>query len=155
MLWFLLAKEKSVFKAVLLVFFGLLSAAASVALISVLAGGFSNALAVVKHWRQAIPANTYAIQYQSGPWYQFFEGFWIMSPVSSALCLIGICCALFLRNQRAAVGGIIFFFLRIYGYSCGHALPAEYAVYKRPVGPVLPVKRAGPVVYHPVCRSEA
>lgn len=87
--WVLAIREKDPVKGV---YFIAACAAAGLLSFSVLAyvtGGFGQLLQIFGHIKDAMPTNTYAIEYQSGPLYRFLEGFWIISPVSSVLFLIG------------------------------------------------------------------
>ncbi|MBN1527143.1 MAG: hypothetical protein JW919_06155, partial [Candidatus Omnitrophica bacterium] len=121
LLWVLIVKEKNYAKGALLAAASALSVAVSIAILAHAVGGFQELITIFRHWKSAIPTNEYAIQYQSGPWYRFLAGFWIVSPVSALLCVIGIAGTL-LRpgayqkiatlppcKDRASVLGIIFF----------------------------------------------
>ena len=86
----LLVKEKAISKGVLLIAASIVGAGASVACTAYVSGGLPNALEAMRHFSEALPGNTYAVEYQTGPWYRFVGGFWIISPLSAILCLVGI-----------------------------------------------------------------
>ncbi len=88
--WVLFFREKLFINGSILIMGGALGLSLSVFLLVNAAGGLTPVLEVIKHVKEAMPTNTYAIDYQSGPWYQFLQGFWIMSPVSVLLCVLGI-----------------------------------------------------------------
>ncbi|MDD5679781.1 MAG: hypothetical protein PHI59_00865, partial [Candidatus Omnitrophica bacterium] len=90
LLWVLLIEEKAVSKSILLIACSAVGVAITAATLLYIGGGISNILASLQCWVGAIPTNQYAIEYQSGPWYYFLQGFWIVSPVSMLLCFIGI-----------------------------------------------------------------
>lgn len=83
-------RERSFIKSTLLVVFTLLGISISVLILGHVAGGIPRVLEVLKHVKDAMPTNTYAIDYQTGPWYRILEGLWILTPISFALCIIGI-----------------------------------------------------------------
>ncbi len=83
-------KEKSFIKSALLVVFTLLGISISVLILGHVVGGIPRVLEVLKHVKDAMPTNTYAIDYQTGPWYRILEGLWILTPASFVLCIIGI-----------------------------------------------------------------
>jgi hypothetical protein len=83
-------KERSFIKSTLLVVFTLLGISISVLILGHVVGGIPRVLEVLKHVKDAMPTNTYAIDYQTGPWYRILEGLWILTPASFVLCIIGI-----------------------------------------------------------------
>ncbi|MFA6078280.1 MAG: hypothetical protein WC779_00830 [Candidatus Omnitrophota bacterium] len=96
--WVLFVREKLFLNGSILIICGALGAAVSLFLLTNAAGGLAPVLQVIKHVKEAMPTNVYAIDYQSGPWYQFIQGFWIMSPVSIFLCVIGVAGILMPKN---------------------------------------------------------
>ena len=121
--WLLTVRNKLFFRGILLLTFSLLGLGISAFLLARFIGGFSIIFEVLRHIKEAVPTNTYAVQYQSGPWYSFFEGFWILSPTNTILCLIGIFSALIFNKlplkfgilsdgrSRTMILGIIFFMI--------------------------------------------
>ncbi|OGW75836.1 MAG: hypothetical protein A2Z72_04195 [Omnitrophica bacterium RBG_13_46_9] len=115
-------KEKSFAKAFLFICLSALGVGISLALLSCAAGGTSNYIRVLAHIKEAMPENSYATTYQSGPWYHFFGAFWRVSPWNAVLFLFGIA-GMFLSgtlpgkakmvsdNSRSSVFGIIFFMI--------------------------------------------
>lgn len=53
-------------------------------------GGARPVLQLYQHTGQALSWNQYAQLYQRGPWYSFPLGLWVLSPVTTLLCLLGI-----------------------------------------------------------------
>ncbi|MBU0895405.1 MAG: hypothetical protein KJ584_02290, partial [Candidatus Omnitrophica bacterium] len=92
--------EKSFIKSALLVVFTLLGIGISVLILGHVAGGIPRVLEVLRNIKDAMPTNTYAIDYQTGPWYRILEGFWILAPVSFVLFIIGIA-GVFSGDHRA------------------------------------------------------
>ncbi|MBU0604818.1 MAG: glycosyltransferase family 39 protein [Candidatus Omnitrophica bacterium] len=92
--------EKSFIKSALLVVFTLLGIGISVLILGHVAGGIPRVLEVLRNIKDAMPTNTYAIDYQTGPWYRILEGFWILAPVSFVLFIIGIA-GVFSGDRRA------------------------------------------------------
>lgn len=127
LLFTFLIKEKSFTKAILLVALGGLGMAMSVVYLAHAAGGLSNILEVWQHVKEAMPTNRYAIEYQSGPWYQFVGSAWIVSPVNTILFLIGMLGTFFsgssdsrspvsaIDKNRDIIFGIIIFIITFMG----------------------------------------
>lgn len=123
LLWVLLIKERSFLKGIIFIVFSVLGAGTIIFTLTRLIGGFPALLKILGHVKEGLLANTYAIEYQSGPWYHFLQGFWIMSPVNTLFSIIGIGGVfLFSRPRRKikplpidknsnAVFGIIFFMI--------------------------------------------
>lgn len=83
-------KERSFIKSALLIVFTLLGISISILILGHVVGGIPRVLDVLKHVKDAMPTNTYAIDYQTGPWYRILEGLWILTPISFVMCIIGI-----------------------------------------------------------------
>jgi hypothetical protein len=98
-------KKKSFVKSALLAVFTLLGIGISIIILGHAAGGLPRVLEVLKHVKDAMPTNTYAIDYQTGPWYRIFEGLWILVPAGFILCVIGIA-AVFFTDRRGQAGNI-------------------------------------------------
>lgn len=94
-LWILLAREKAVLRASLLVSFAAIGVILSVSLLAYASGGVLHVIEVLKHHKEAMPTNQYAVDYQTGPWYNLLLGVWIMSPANTILFVIGIIGLLF------------------------------------------------------------
>ncbi len=106
----LLYKEKAILKAFLLGAFSVLSIVASITVLSHFTGGFSNVLEVLRHLKEGLPTNAYAIESQTGPWYYLPGSFWIISPLNAILCVTGVVAALIFNKQnRDTVLAIIIF----------------------------------------------
>jgi tetratricopeptide (TPR) repeat protein len=55
-----------------------------------ISGGVSPVLQLYQHMEQALSWNQYNHLYQRGPWYSFPLGLWVLSPVTTLLCAVGI-----------------------------------------------------------------
>jgi tetratricopeptide (TPR) repeat protein len=55
-----------------------------------ISGGARLVLQVYQHMEQALSWNQYNHLYQRGPWYSFPLGLWVLSPVTTLLCGLGI-----------------------------------------------------------------
>ncbi|MFH1798707.1 MAG: hypothetical protein ABH844_05160 [Candidatus Omnitrophota bacterium] len=109
-LWMLVVKEKAFLRAFALTVSAFLCAAISLVFLARVSGGFSAIIEVLTHLKETMPVNGYAVEYQSGPWYEFLEVFWIISPVNSFLCLVGTAGTVIGRvKNRALTGGLISF----------------------------------------------
>lgn len=99
-------------------------------------GGLQNVFQLYGHMTEGLRSNSYVYLFQSGPWYAMPLGFWVLSPVSMLLCLLGVG-QLFLRRERferwlnldprqsAAASGMAFFLVAVLvaatvpqGYKC-------------------------------------
>ncbi len=110
LLWLLIIKEKSLIKGISLAAASALGAAVSISIMAYLTGGFSNLIEIMAHIKEGMPTNTYAVEYQMGPWHHFLGSFWIVSPVSATLCMIGLLMApLTDIKERYTLYGMIFF----------------------------------------------
>ncbi|MFH1846510.1 MAG: hypothetical protein ABH869_03015 [Candidatus Omnitrophota bacterium] len=94
-LWVLLKRERDTGKAVKLIAGAVLGAGISMGLLFYLTGGPGDVLKVLIHIKEGWPFNQYAVNYQSGPWYYFLEGIWIMGPVNMVLFAVGVLISLF------------------------------------------------------------
>jgi hypothetical protein len=83
--------------------FTLLGISVSILVLGHVAGGIPRVLEVLKHVKDAMPTNTYAIDYQTGPWYRILEGLWILTPAGFALCIVGIV-GVFLGDHHSKQG---------------------------------------------------
>jgi hypothetical protein len=130
-LWILFINEKAFIKGALFIIASGVGAAISALILIQAAGGIKPIYQVMQHVKLGLPTNTYAIEYQSGPWYNFLQGFWIISPLSAFLFILGVAGVvlhkgklqkyLTLTNTKA-VYGIIFFTIAFMVFSI--ALPA-------------------------------
>jgi hypothetical protein len=123
LLWILFVKERSFLKGFIFMIVSGLGAGISLLALAYAAGGIKPIIAVLTHVKEAMPTNAYAIQYQSGPWYYFLQGFWIISPLNASLCVFAIVEAFlgsetlqkgtFLANGKnpSAIFGIILFMI--------------------------------------------
>lgn len=66
-------------------------------------GGTGPVLQLYQHMTQALAWNEYVHLYQRGPWYSFALGFWVLSPVTTLLCGLGIS-QIILRRKPFALG---------------------------------------------------
>ena len=71
----------------------------TIALIANSIGGFSVMVQTVSNWLTAHEANSYAIEFQSGPGYFLLRGFQVISPVAALFCVIGLAVMLLSRRR--------------------------------------------------------
>jgi 4-amino-4-deoxy-L-arabinose transferase-like glycosyltransferase len=118
-LWMCIAKQKHFLKALLLSLSGIVGIIISVSALVISAGGLNPILTLYKHFIETMPANAYAVEYQSGPWYYLLGGLWLLSPVNLFLCIVGIFSGIFVPSSininKNAVRGIIFFMVSFIG----------------------------------------
>jgi hypothetical protein len=115
----LLWRERAVAKAIVLMLLGGMGFFAAGFILVAVVGGPGVALEVLRHVKDAMPTNAYAIDYQTGPWYRIPEGLWILTPACFILCIFGIGANLirFRDNAsaiadgyaRTVISGMIFF----------------------------------------------
>lgn len=123
LLWILLVNEKSFLKSTLLLTFSALGAVISIVFLLQATGGVSAVKEVLMHMGKAVQGSVYARQYCSGHWYRFFEMLWMLTPLNTILCFIGIIGACLpddiyqkgpivpINENRNVIFGIIFFMI--------------------------------------------
>jgi 4-amino-4-deoxy-L-arabinose transferase-like glycosyltransferase len=98
-LWVMLIQRKQ-FRSGLALMAGVLAGTGvSVAWIANSIGGLTVLVQTVTNWLGAHEANTYAIEFQSGPGYFLLRGFEIISPVAGLFCVIGLTVMLLSRRR--------------------------------------------------------
>jgi hypothetical protein len=104
-------KEKNISKSIYFILYGMLGAVIGITIFARAAGGINNILTVLRHVKDAMPTNAYAIKYQTGPWYNLIYGLWLLSPASTLLYFVGIFSAVLRKDlkEKTAVFGLIFF----------------------------------------------
>ncbi|MBF0489915.1 MAG: hypothetical protein HQL15_04780 [Candidatus Omnitrophica bacterium] len=91
-------KKKSIAGSVIVMIIGLLGMATSFILLLIVCGQFSEIKELYQHLTKSIPYNEYDLQYQTGPWYQILELFWILTPLFTLFTLLG--CGITLLYNR-------------------------------------------------------
>lgn len=89
-LWVLFIKEKSFPKGFLVILSSTLGMGMSILFLLHLTGGVSAVKEVLTHLKWALQTSEYARNYGSGPWYQFFEMLWMLTPLNTVLVFAGI-----------------------------------------------------------------
>jgi hypothetical protein len=126
-LWLCVVKQRYLLKGTFLILSGILGITISISALVISAGGLNPILTLYKHFIETMPANTYAVEYQSGPFYYLLESLWELSPLNLILCLVGILGTISpkpltqkispicnIRNSNA-IFGIIFFMVVFIG----------------------------------------
>lgn len=117
-LWITWVKERSFPKGALFLAFSLAGASVSLLVLTHTVGGITPVIRVIEHIRAGLLTNSYAIRYQTGAWYRFLQGFWVISPLNSFLFLVGLIVTLLpdkgiIKDRRPILGvmafAIIFF----------------------------------------------
>lgn len=109
-------RERSIIKAAFLIILTSIGICLSIFVVSHVVGGLERYLVVLKNWTKAMPTNTYAVEYQNGPWYSILEGLWILTPAGFFLAVAGIAGSLIDKAPRsAAAKGIVFILLAFLG----------------------------------------
>ena len=119
-LWFLFYKERNFVSGSLLILGIVIGSFFSVALLAYACGGVNAIFAVLRHVKEAMPTNIYALEYQTGAWYNLLQGFWILTPFNALFCPLGMATLLHdtLRpnskeradnKRRYAFVGLVFF----------------------------------------------
>lgn len=101
LVWILFAENKDHLRGAIAMALVVLGLIVSASILVHASGGIGQLLEVYNNWKHSVQANFYNIEYQSGPWYSFLEGFWIISPAGSILCVVGILGA---WKKRASAG---------------------------------------------------
>lgn len=99
-------QEGSLRKCFYLMIVSAFVAAASFAALAWCSGGVFFVLETIQHSALARGWNKYGHEFQSGPWYSFFLGFFALSPITTLLSVAGIATMTFPRSP--AVGGLSF-----------------------------------------------
>ncbi len=68
----------------------LVTAICSFSVMAIACGGLGPALDAARHTGTAALGNPYGIYYQSGPWYSYAIGLWILSPFTAFCCAVGL-----------------------------------------------------------------
>ncbi|MSO20083.1 MAG: hypothetical protein EXQ56_06390 [Acidobacteria bacterium] len=89
-LWVMLVQRKEYRNGLTLMVGGLVGTAAILAWLAYAIGGFSVLVETVLNWRGAHVANTYALEYQSGPGTFLLRAFYVISPMAGVLCAVGL-----------------------------------------------------------------
>jgi len=110
LLWVLCVKGKTYTKGIILVAISCVGVGISVLLTLYSSGGIPAVLETMRHFNEAIPTNTYSIEYMSGPWIHFIGAFWIISFVNASLWVLGAAVVFLQRDvkNRGINSGIIF-----------------------------------------------
>lgn len=106
LLWTLFFKERAFFRGLLLISLAALSGAVSILILSYTSGSFEAILETLRNFKTVATTAQYAIDYQSGPWYYFVQGFWILSPTTTILFFVGILGTIFLNNRLKTIAFI-------------------------------------------------
>lgn len=85
-------KERSLSRASIVVVIAILTLATSLFALVKSAGGISTILEVLRNWKEAMPTNAYALEYQTGPWFRLVEGLWILTPFFTISAFLGSIC---------------------------------------------------------------
>jgi hypothetical protein len=99
-------QEGSLRKCFYLMIVSAFVAAASFAALAWCSGGVFSVLETIQHSALARGWNQYGHEFQSGPWYSFFLGFFALSPITTLLAVTGVATMIFPRSP--AVGGLSF-----------------------------------------------
>ena len=75
-MWILLIKKKKFLEGLGFVALNALGAGLSIYALSCAIGGLPAAAEVLRHLKEGIPSNAYALEYQTGPWHIFIASFW-------------------------------------------------------------------------------
>jgi hypothetical protein len=68
------------------------------------AGGLTTVWSVWSNIPKANAANSYALEYATGPGYQLIAAYWLMSPLTTAMAFAGVWLTLWRDRGRAALG---------------------------------------------------
>jgi hypothetical protein len=98
LVWALVAKDRNWNDAGRLIAFSAAAAALAVILLLADAGGLRPLVDVYIHHGAAVATNAYAMEYQSGPWLRYLSTFFLLSPVTAGLFVVGAVAA-FLPGQ--------------------------------------------------------
>lgn len=96
-------QERSLAKCFRIAIMSASVAGASFAALAWCSGGVFQVVQAIQHAMQSREWNEYVLQYQRGPWHSFFMGFWVTSPITTLLCIVGIAGVTCPRNSRLAV----------------------------------------------------
>jgi hypothetical protein len=98
-LWVSLAQLKDRWGALLVVASGAVGAGIGIAWLAWSVGGLRVVGAILPTLMRANSQNPYAVEYQSGPGYLLLMGFFVLMPVATAFCPLGLSVAFFSRRH--------------------------------------------------------
>jgi len=101
----LIFKEKDYKNASILAIIYFSSIIATVFLLAGMLGGLTNLVGIIYNVKTTLSKNYYAAVWQSGPWYLFIRGFWILSPLSYAMFAFSVL-NISLINRKKKKGSI-------------------------------------------------
>jgi hypothetical protein len=81
----------------------LATAVCSFSVMALACGGLGPALDAARHTGSAALVNPYGINYQSGPWYSYAIGLWVLSPFTAFCCAVGLVALIRPRNPLGEV----------------------------------------------------
>lgn len=100
-LWIVWIREKSFYKGLIFLIGCFFSALFCLSILAHLSGGFTPFFQLMANISAQLPMNQYAVSYQSGSWYRFLQGFWIICPTSTFFFLIGLL-GIILKKEKIA-----------------------------------------------------
>ena len=109
--WALVAKDRNWTDAVRLVAFSAAAATLAVLLLLAAAGGLGPLVDVYLHHGAAVATNAYAVEYQSGPWLRYLSTFFLLSPVTTGLFVVGAGAAFLTGKCETALAAFAVFLL--------------------------------------------
>jgi hypothetical protein len=99
-------RERSLQKCLRIALMSVVVVAASFVVLAWYSGGAFPAVEAIQHSVQSRAWNEYAHLYQRGPWHSFLTAFWMMSPITTLFCIVGIATVTWSRNLRPVASGL-------------------------------------------------
>lgn len=112
-IWILavMLKERRFKSAVISLLIFLASVGVSLFFLVSISGGLSDLLQLFRNFSESWSHNHYVVQYQSGPWYALWKGFFLVNPFVLFFCLAGSVTILFFERRSAGLCIVFLFFL--------------------------------------------
>jgi len=114
-----LFKEKSILKILGITIISSAIAVLSFFALASVSGGAQNVISAINKSLGSIATNRYNLEYQSGPWYSYFQSLFILSPVTTLLSGLGMTILAFsvfsnkpitgIKDKRYVFLGLLFF----------------------------------------------
>ena len=98
LLWEAVFKERSALRALLAATIGIASVIVCILILMEVTGGISIVLEIFRHVKEAMATNAYALECQTGPWYQIIEEFWMLTPIFTVSAFLGAA-AVFMKTD--------------------------------------------------------
>lgn len=104
--WVLFARERRGLRAAIFTALAAMAAVAAFLIQANICGGVGPVVELVKNTMSSFGHNEYAINYQSGPWYYYIKGLWMLNPLATVFFAVGVLAAALRAFFKKGIAGI-------------------------------------------------